>query len=141
MFLIGTFIANLTSALTVGQLGGPIRGLEDLANAKVATLEGSTSEAWLRQNRIPFRYYDDLPTALEAVAGGSMDAVFYDRPLLEYRVAQEMADSVELLRETFGHQEYAIALPEQKRAERVDQSRSPVTRASRPHGATSCSVT
>lgn len=113
LFLIGTFIANMTSALTVGQLGGPIRGLEDLENAKVATLRGSTSEAWLRDNRIgQLRYFDDPDEALEAVAGGSMDAMFYDKPLLEYRVAQTMGDRVELLREDFGDQDYAIAMPE-----------------------------
>lgn len=113
LFLIGIFIANMTSALTVGQLGGPIRGLEDLANAKVATLRGSTSEAWLRDNRLgQLRYYDDPQEALEAVARGSMDAMFYDKPLLEYSVAQTMTDRVELLRENFGHQDYAIALPE-----------------------------
>lgn len=112
LFLIGMFIANMTSALTVGQLGGPIRGLEDLPNASVATLQGSTSEAWLRDSRIPFRYFSDLGAAMQSVAGGSMDAIFYDRPLLEYRVNQEMGDQIELLRETFGHQDYAIALPE-----------------------------
>lgn len=113
LFLIGMFIANMTSALTVGQLGGPIRGLEDLANAKVATQRGSTSEAWLRDNRLgQLRYFDDPEEALEAVARGSMDAMFYDKPLLEYRVAQTMTDRVELLREDFGDQDYAIALPE-----------------------------
>lgn len=112
LFLIGMFIANMTSALTVGQLGGPIRGLEDLANANVATIEGSTSEAWLRENRIPFRYFEDPAVALEAVAHGSMDAMFYDKPLLEYRAAQTMGGRVELLQGDFGHQDYAIALPE-----------------------------
>lgn len=112
LFLIGMFIANMTSALTVGQLGGPIRGLEDLANANVATIKGSTSEAWLRENRIPFRFFDDPAAALEAVADGSMDAMFYDKPLLEYRVAQTMGGRVELLRDVFGQQDYAIALPE-----------------------------
>lgn len=113
LFLIGIFIANMTSALTVGQLGGPIRGLDDLANARVATLSGSTSEAWLRDNRLGhIRYYDELQQALEAVARGRMDAMFYDKPLLEYRVAQAMNGRVELLREDFGHQDYAIALPE-----------------------------
>lgn len=113
LFLIGMFIANMTSALTVGQLGGPIRGLEDLANAKVATQRSSTSEAWLRDNRLgQLRYFDDPEEALEAVASGSMDAMFYDKPLLEYRVAHATDDRIELLREDFGDQDYAIALPE-----------------------------
>ncbi|MGH9379251.1 MAG: transporter substrate-binding domain-containing protein [Thermoanaerobaculia bacterium] len=112
LFGIGTFIASMSSALTVGQLGGPIRDIEDLTNARVATLEGSTSEAWLRENRIPFRHFDSPAAALEAVARGSMDAMFYDKPLLEYRVAQTMGGRVELLREDFGQQDYAIALPE-----------------------------
>lgn len=112
LFLIGIFIANMSSALTVGQLGGPIRGVEDLVSSRVATIKESASEDWLRDNRIPFNYFDGLSSALDAVARGSMDAVFYDRPLLEYRVAQTMGDRVEMLSDDYGHQDYAIALPE-----------------------------
>ncbi|MGH9464373.1 MAG: transporter substrate-binding domain-containing protein [Thermoanaerobaculia bacterium] len=109
--LLAGFIAALSSALTVSQLEAPIRGPEDLVTARVATLKGSTSEAYLRQERIPFQHYPDLPSATQAVADGQVDAVVYDLPLLQYLVNQSFAGKVEILPQTFGRQDYSIALP------------------------------
>jgi ABC-type amino acid transport substrate-binding protein len=109
--LLAGFIAALSSALTVSQLEAPIRGPEDLVSARVATLAGSTSEAYLREERIPFQHYPDLPAAVQAVADHQVDAAVYDLPLLKYRVNQSFASDVEVLPQTFGRQDYSIALP------------------------------
>lgn len=108
--LIGSFIAAMSSALTVGQLGSPIRGVEDLARSRVATVSGSTSEAYLRESRIPFRQYATLVEALEAVTTGREDAVVYDAALMQYQVSQ-MEGRLEVLPGLFDRQDYCIALP------------------------------
>lgn len=109
--LIGTFIANMSSALTVSQLQAPIRSPEDLGNATVATVERSASEAFLRERRIPFRYAEDLQAALAQVAAGDIDAAVYDAPLMRYLATHGFQDQVDVLPQTFGRQDYSIALP------------------------------
>lgn len=109
--LIGTFIANMSSALTVSQLQTPIRSPEDLGNATVATVERSASEAFLRERRIPFRYAEDLQAALAQVAAGDIDAAVYDAPLMRYLATHGFQDQVDILPQTFGRQDYSIALP------------------------------
>jgi len=111
LVLIGTFIANMTTALTVRQLQAPIRTPEDLGNAEVATIERSASEVFLREQRIPFRYAPDLASALQQVAAGKVDAAVYDAPLMRYLATHGFQDQVEILPQTFGRQDYSIGLP------------------------------
>jgi len=108
---IGYALAGITSQLTVSQLQSPIRGEEDLASAHVATLAGSTSEDYLRQNRIVFKTFPTLKDGLVAVRDGHMDAMVYDAPLLRYTAATEVGEGVEVLPNTFDRQDYCIALP------------------------------
>lgn len=108
---LGTMIASLSSAITVSQLQSPILGPEDLHKASVATIPGSTSEQYLRQNRIRFRYAASLDEALRNVAEHKVDAVVYDAPLLRYLVTRDYRDRLEALPRTFGRQDYCIALP------------------------------
>lgn len=108
---LGTMIASLSSAITVSQLQSPILGPEDLHKASVATIAGSTSEQYLRQNRIRFRYADNLDEALRSVAERKVDAVVYDAPLLRYLVTRDYRDELDALPRTFGRQDYCIALP------------------------------
>ncbi len=110
MVLIGGFIAAMSSALTVSQLESPIRGPEDLPRSRVATVARSTSEAYLRESRIPFHPYRDLKEALSAVASGKEDAAVYDAPLMQFEVSR-LGGKIEVLPGTFDRQDYCIALP------------------------------
>jgi len=109
--LLGVFVAAMTTALTVSQLESPIRGPEDLLRARVATVERSTSEEYLRENRIPYQSYTTLLEALEGIVSGHIDAVVYDAPLLQFQVTNEMGGEVDVLPRTFERQDYCIALP------------------------------
>jgi len=108
---IGYAIAGMTSELTVNQLQSPIRSEKDLARAKVATLEGSTSEAYLQENRIVHHNFPTIKAGLEAVQDRKLDAMVYDEPLLRYIATTEMDGTVDVLPNTFGRQDYCIALP------------------------------
>lgn len=111
IIFLGYAIAGMTSELTVNQLQSPIQGEEDLARAKVATLEGSTSEAYLQESRIVHTNFSDIKTGLEAVRAGRLDAMVYDAPLLRYTATTEMGGTVDVLPNTFDRQDYCIALP------------------------------
>jgi ABC-type amino acid transport substrate-binding protein len=108
---IGYAIAGMTSELTVNQLQSPIQGEDDLARAKVASLEGSTSEAYLQENRIVHTNFSTLQEGLKAVSEGQLDAMVYDAPLLRYIATTQMEGAVDVLPNTFTRQDYCIALP------------------------------
>ncbi|MDQ2075809.1 transporter substrate-binding domain-containing protein [Marinimicrobium sp. ABcell2] len=112
IILISGFTATIATTLTVSRLETDIRGLGDLGRARVATVRDSSSAELLRYRGIPFTSIDDLTEAMGALADDELDAVVYDRPILQYLAYQEYSDSVRVLSTTFERQDYAIALPE-----------------------------
>ncbi|MDO3378676.1 transporter substrate-binding domain-containing protein [Geoalkalibacter halelectricus] len=111
IIIISSFTAAITSALTVSQLSGAIGGPEDLPRARVTSVSGSTSAAYLERNHIGFRSLATLPEAMQAVAAGKADACVYDAPLLKYLASTRFAGQIRVLPGTFERQDYSIALP------------------------------
>ena len=111
IILISGFTASITTALTVSHFESSILSPQDLEKARVVTLSGSTSEAYLRRRHIVTRDYATLEAGLAAVEDGKMDALVYDAPLLRYTVLTGPSRAVEVLPFTFQRQDYGIALP------------------------------
>ncbi|TWT99970.1 Cyclic nucleotide-gated potassium channel [Botrimarina colliarenosi] len=111
LFIIASFTAAITSALTLTQLRSRINGPADLPRARVATVEGSTSAAYLRARRIYARGEPDIDAALEDLIEGRVDAVVYDAPVLRYEVHNRFEEEVVVLPAEFERQDYAFALP------------------------------
>ncbi|TVR48434.1 MAG: ABC transporter substrate-binding protein [Puniceicoccaceae bacterium] len=109
VIIISTFTASITSSLTVGSLGSAIRGAEDLPRFRTSTLEGSTSEDYLRQIRAPVAVYPTIRDALRAVAEEEVDAMLYDAPILQF-LTRDMK-GVAVLPRLAQRQDYGIALP------------------------------
>ncbi len=112
IIMISGFTAAITSSLTVTKLESPIQGPEDLPTVRVGTMGDSTSEAYLRENRISFRVYQQPEDGLDAIVGGEIDAFVYDAPILRYLVHENFQGELQVLPRTFLHQAYGIALPE-----------------------------
>lgn len=112
IIMISSFTAAITSSLTVTQLESPIQGPEDLPKVRVGTMGDSTSEAYLRENRISFRAYRQPEDGLDAIVGGDIEAFVYDAPMLRYLVHENFQGELQVLPRTFLHQAYGIALPE-----------------------------
>ena len=110
--LISIFTASVTASLTVGHLESKVQGPDDLPGVRVATVEGSTSAAYLRERHISCAEYDDIPGALEALAAGEVDAVVYDAPVLRYLVQSKFPTKLAVLPNRFDRQDYAFALPD-----------------------------
>ena len=123
VIMISGFTAAIASSLTVARLGAKVQGPDDLPRARVATVTGSTSEAYLVQRFLRHESFDTLPEALGAVAGGEADAVVYDAPLLRYFTQRQEGAGLEVLPQTFEPQLYAIALPQ------GSELREPINRA------------
>jgi ABC-type amino acid transport substrate-binding protein len=112
IIIISSFTAAIATALTVGQLSAAISGPEDLPGKRVGTVGGSTSEDYLFARGISPRPFDTIETALDALAAGSLDAVVYDAPVMQYHARRNMDGRVSVLPGVFERQDYALVLPQ-----------------------------
>jgi polar amino acid transport system substrate-binding protein len=112
IILISSFTAAITSALTVSQPGSSIRGPGDLPRVRVAAINSSTGEQYLKGRHINYRDYPDALSALRALEAGRVDAVVYDAPILRYLAKEDFPGAMTVLPHTFVRQDYAIAVPQ-----------------------------
>lgn len=111
IIITSTFTGMIASALTADRIAGSISGPEDLPGARVGSIEGSASQTWLGEQRVNFRNFETVRQGMDAVADDRIDVFVYDKPLLQH-LASEMDDTdVDVLRGTYGRQDYGIALP------------------------------
>lgn len=108
---VSYFTATITTAMTVQQLQGDIRGPEDLPGKRVATVAGSTSEAYLRENKARVTSFDQIGEAFKALESRKVDAVVYDAPVLLYYAAQEGSGKVQVVGSIFRKEDYGIVFP------------------------------
>jgi len=103
--------AHITSNLTLVQLTSPIKGPEDLIHVRVGSIANATSSDYLKKNLIPFYPYQTASEGLRAIAEDKIEALVYDKPILQYLVRKEFPGNLEVLPITFLPQDYGIALP------------------------------
>jgi ABC-type amino acid transport substrate-binding protein len=108
---ISSFTAAITSALTVTHLKSGVRRPEDLARVCTGAVGNSTSEAYLKGQRIPFCKFNAVTDGLASVASGAIDAFVHDAPILQYQVSQNFRGRVDVLPVRFEPQDYGIGLP------------------------------
>jgi ABC-type amino acid transport substrate-binding protein len=111
IMLISMFTAAITSAITVTQLTGSVRGPQDLSRVRVASISGTTSAVYLRRRSIRFRSFASAREALEALERGELDAVVYDAPILRHICRMLAARNTRVLATGFERQDYAFGLP------------------------------
>jgi ABC-type amino acid transport substrate-binding protein len=115
VIILSSFMAAITSTLTLGELGGPIEGLADLPHVRVGAEDGSTSASFLRDQNIRFVPYESTRRGLEAMASKKLDAFVQDAPILTYLVNTSFKGKLQVLPGTFSRQDYGIALTEGSR--------------------------
>lgn len=111
VILISGFTAAITTSLTVHRMQGPVQGVLDLANARIGTVAGMNSAAYLKDNHYIFKTYDSLDDSLNALKKGQIEAVVYDKPFLKYNVRKNFHGVLRVLPAVFDRQYYGIALP------------------------------
>jgi ABC-type amino acid transport substrate-binding protein len=111
LIIISGFTAAIASALTVGALGSPIDGPEDLNGIRVVSIPDSSSAAWLDRRGIIFREVDSVEAGLDALRTEQADAMVYDAPLLSYRLRRDPSKALTLLPARFAPESYAFVLP------------------------------
>jgi polar amino acid transport system substrate-binding protein len=128
LFLVSWFTASMASILTAERLdagtgGFVVRGADDLRRLHVAVIPGTSSEEYLKRQRIDYMRVS-LKDLMEVLLNGRAQAVLIDAAPLRYIARSETyAGKITVLPQTFQTEPYGIAL-------RLDSPwRKPVDRA------------
>lgn len=124
IILISGFTAAISSSLTIGELGGKVRGRRDLPSARVGTVADSTAEAYLKKNGIrQVRLFGNPRDGLKSLIDAETEAFVFQGAILKYMARKEFPGQVEVLPETFDHHYIGMAFPP------GSQLREPLNRA------------
>ena len=90
ILIISAFTATVASTLTVNSLSRNIEDLQDLRNStNIASVHGSSSEAFLKQNEIdPSALFDNVENALSSLAARKTEVLVYDKTVLDYLIGK-----------------------------------------------------
>jgi len=108
---IAYFTATVTTSLTVQQLKSNINGPSDLPGKNVASVTGSTSVAYLRENNIKVTEFPRSGNAFEALIQKQVDAVVFDAPVLLYYASRDGKGKVQVVGSIFRQESYGIVFP------------------------------
>jgi polar amino acid transport system substrate-binding protein len=109
--LLANFTASVTANLTVQQIQGGIRGVNDLPGKRVLTVAGTTSETYLAQNAVRFQTTATIEQAISQLEAGKADAVVYDAPVLQYQASHASNGALTVVGDVFKPEYYGIAIP------------------------------
>ena len=102
--------ATLSSALTVDRIKhGDIADLPDLYGKKVAVIEDTTSEDFLRFHNVKIVLTSSFDELLANLKDGRSDAIVYDAPPLMY--AAKLDPTIKVVGRMFADQRYGIVFP------------------------------
>ncbi|MFN6478934.1 transporter substrate-binding domain-containing protein [Nostoc sp. DedQUE07] len=105
------FTASATTSLTVQQLQGDIRSIDDLPGKVVATTAGSTAATYLREHKISVLEVTKIEQAYNALQTKKADAVVFDAPVLLFYAANEGKGKVQIVGSILREESYGIILP------------------------------
>ena len=109
---VAYFTAALTTALTVGELQGDIRELNDLEDHRVALVADSEAVDYLQERNIQHLIEFPQPEqAFKALLNDEVDAIVAPRPLLLYYASREGIGKVEIVGTPFRDRFYSIMMP------------------------------
>ncbi|MDF5707129.1 MAG: transporter substrate-binding domain-containing protein [Nostoc sp. S4] len=105
------FTATATTSLTVQQLQGDIKSIDDLPGKLVATTAGSTAATYLREHHISVLEVTKIEQAYNAPIAKKADAVVFDAPVLLFYAANEGKGKVQVIGSILREESYGIVLP------------------------------
>jgi polar amino acid transport system substrate-binding protein len=105
---VAYYTAQLTATLTVQQIQGSINGPEDLPGRRIATTRGSTSAAYLREQKVEVQEFSQIDEAYQALLDKRADAVVFDAPVLLYYAAHDGKGRVQVVGSVFRKEDYGI---------------------------------
>lgn len=108
---ISGFTAAISSSLTVGELSGKVRGIHDLATARVGTVAESSAETYLMKKGIKHvRPFGSARDGLKSLVDRETDAFVFQGPIVKYLAKTEFPGRVEVLPGTFDQRYMGMAV-------------------------------
>jgi polar amino acid transport system substrate-binding protein len=111
LIFVAYFTASVTTSLTLQGLRGEIAGPRDLPGKQVATILGSTSATYLREQNVQTLEFNQIEEAYKALADKKVNAVVYDAPILLYYASHEGKGKVDVVGPVFRKENYGIIFP------------------------------
>jgi len=108
---VSAFTASLTTELTVKEITGGIRGVNDLVDKRVVTVRDTTAAQYLTDRRIDFDALDTVEDAFARLNDGRADAMVFDSPVLHHHVEKTGSERLALIGTVFQREDYGIAMP------------------------------
>lgn len=112
LFVVSTFVAQITASLTVETLRTQVDGVNDLRGKDVATTTGSTSSRYLLGQSIEHETFDRLSDMYVALEAEKIDAIVHDAPILAYYAKTDGKGKFQTSGRVFSPEQYGIAVPE-----------------------------
>jgi polar amino acid transport system substrate-binding protein len=110
------------SSFTAVRLQQSVDGPEDLAWARVAVVSSAFGEDLLGAQGLQPRPYLFVIQACKALLRGEIDAVVYNKAILDYMIKDYGWKDLAVLPHTLLSEDYAIVLPDWQRAARIGES-------------------
>jgi ABC-type amino acid transport substrate-binding protein len=109
--LVSTFIATVSSTLTIGQLRSEIRSIRDLPGLRVGVVEGSGAAEYLDGLEIGAQRYLEVTEGVRDLARGDLDAFVDEWPVLRYLGREDFAGRIAVVAQPFTQGYVGFALP------------------------------
>jgi polar amino acid transport system substrate-binding protein len=104
------FTATLSSALTVDRIRhGAVQDLADLYNRRVAVIEGTTSDDFIRYHNVKLVQVKSFTDLIAKLKNDEVEAVVYDAPPLMY--AAKIDPDIQVVGDFFAEQRYGVVFP------------------------------
>jgi len=112
IIVISSFTASIASSLTLTQLDKNIKGLNDLRNFKVGTVNASSTDEFLSNHKIKHKTYKLVDDVVDALERHEIDVILYDEPITRYVITERgLEDKLDVYSEAFFTQYYSFAYP------------------------------
>lgn len=112
LLIVSAIIAGVASTLTLAKMDPLVTGPKDLPKARIASIEKSSSDNYLKSRRLNPQYFESVQQGLVAIKTNKIDAMVYDAPLLKYTIKEEFNEQLKVIDNLFEYQNYGIAFPE-----------------------------
>ena len=99
------------TSLTVSELSGKVHGRGDLYDARVGSLDGSTTLNRLVDSGIAVLPFTNALEGMQAIVDNQIDAFVFNEDVLKHLVVSRFSNRLRVLPETFDHYYVSMAMP------------------------------
>ncbi len=111
VIIISGFTASIASSLTVNRIGSTNNSIQDFKEETLGTVENSGTDKWLKDNFFSNKKtYPDVEMMIQALEKNKIDAIAYDRPILQDVVKNDSITRFRVLNVNYNPQFYGFGI-------------------------------